>query len=210
MGSQAPSVCRHARGSALALPDASPVLFAALGRAAKGAGWAAGADPLVIDLDGDGIETVAIDMGRVWFDLDGDRFAGRTGWLEPVLSGAEGGNGRIDGISEMFGDRFQGGYAELAQYDSAGDGRITSADAIRADLQVWQDRNQNGVTDAGELSSLDALGIVSLSLASTPIGTTTPQGTQLIAGEVTFASGRVSGMLTQAENDNQLPGEMAA
>jgi len=79
--------------------------------------------------------------------------------------------------------------------DGDGDGRITSADVIWADLKVWQDRNQNGVTDAGELSSLDALGIVSLSLASTPIGTTTPQGTQLIAGgEVTFASGRVSRM----------------
>jgi hypothetical protein len=50
------------------------------------------------------------------------------------------GNGRIDDISEMFGDRFQGGYAELAGYDSNHDGKISLGDLIWSELKVWQDR----------------------------------------------------------------------
>ena len=43
-------------------------------------------DPLVLELDGDGIETSALGtQGRdsdVYFDHDGDFFAERTGWLD--------------------------------------------------------------------------------------------------------------------------------
>ena len=39
-------------------------------------------DPLVIDLDGDGIETAEIATGEVYFDVDGDLFAERSCWLK--------------------------------------------------------------------------------------------------------------------------------
>jgi hypothetical protein len=42
-----------------------------------------------------------------------------------------------------------------------------------ADLRVWRDLNGNGVSEAGELQSLTAAGIASISLASTHL--TTPQ-----------------------------------
>ena len=44
--------------------------------------WSPVDDPLVIDLDGDGIETVAIGRSKTYFDVDGDLFAERTGWLK--------------------------------------------------------------------------------------------------------------------------------
>ena len=38
-------------------------------------------DPLVVDLDGDGIETIGLDSSNAMFDLDGDGFREKTGWI---------------------------------------------------------------------------------------------------------------------------------
>jgi hypothetical protein len=60
-----------------------------------------------------------------------------------------------------------------------------------AELKVWQDKNADGVTDAGELKTLDQLGIVTLDLGATAIDITTLQGARLTAfGDATFADGR--------------------
>lgn len=48
----------------------------------------------------------------------------------------------------MFGNRFEGGFAELAELDGNGDGVIDAADARFAELRVWQDRNLDGVSQA--------------------------------------------------------------
>ena len=66
----------------MALVDQALTLSAAATRFAKGNRWAESEDPLVIDLDGDGIETVGIATSQVYFDIDGDLFAERTGWLK--------------------------------------------------------------------------------------------------------------------------------
>lgn len=173
-------------------------LAAATARVSKALGWASGTDPLILDLDGDGIETINIDEADVWFDLDNDLFGERTGWL----SGDDGflvrdlnKNGQIDGIAEMFGGPGQSGVAMLAAFDDNGDGRIDAADAIRSELRVWRDFDGDGVTDAGELLTLDALNIVTLNLATTNLNVTTPQGTLLErSAEITFANGSVSRM----------------
>jgi len=181
---------------------------AAIGRAAKAAKWSSGGDPLVIDLDGDGIETISLDASRTYFDVDGDLFRERTGWLkgdDGFLVLDANGNGRVDDISEMFGNRFQGGYDELAAYDSNGDGKITMADAVWASLQVWQDKNRDGVTQDGELKTLDQLGITELSLIRNRLSATTSAGGNLQAdSSVTFADGRVSTTFCKekASNDN--------
>ncbi len=170
----------------------------AIQSAAKTAKWIAGGDPLVIDLAGNGIETTTLDGSNVYFNLDGGKFTSRTGWL----SGTDGflvldknHNGKIDDIHEMFGSRDQGGYADLAQYDSNQDGVIDANDAIWSQLQIWQDLNGDGVTEDGELKSMAEEGLTSLSLTNTPLDVTTPQGTQLPSvGQVTFADGRTSHM----------------
>jgi hypothetical protein len=118
---------------------------------AKDNGWLAEGDPLVIDLDGDGIETISLGDSRAYFDVDGDLFREKTGWLkgdDGFLVLDANANGRIDDISEMFGNRFQGGYAELAAYDTNHDGKISVADLIWSELKVWQDKDRDGETDA--------------------------------------------------------------
>ena len=203
-----------AKYGGMALVDQALTLSAAAIRLEKSLHWAEGLDPLVIDLDGDGLETTEIATSQAYFDIDGDLFAERMGWLtgdDGFLVRDLNGNARIDNISEMFGGVGQSGFAHLAELDSNGDGKITSADLLWGELKVWQDYNRNGVTDDGELKTLDELGIVSIDLGATPIDIRT-SGAQLTAfGEVTFASGAVRHMydatLASNNTDTKYAGE---
>ena len=124
--------------------------------------------PLVLDLDGDGIELTNVDNG-VLFDYDVDGDVEQTAWVESddgFLVIDNNGDGIINDRSEMFGDLFgfADGFAHLSSFDSNNDNAITSSDDQWADLQVWRDLNQDGITDEGELYGLDDLGITSIDL----------------------------------------------
>jgi hypothetical protein len=169
------------------------VVLSAAGRyLEKFAEWVDEGDPLILDLDGDGIETAMIGAG-LRFDHDVNLFAEETGWLGGddgflVLDGN--GNGRVDDGSEFFGGAGLTGAAELAQFDSNGDGIINAADIIWNDLQVWRDADEDAVTDEGELLSLGDLGITAINLAVSAVNARTPQGTALLdKGAFTWASG---------------------
>ena len=53
---------------------------------------------------------------------------------------------------------------------------VDGNDASFSDLQVWQDANENALTDAGELLSLDAAGVASLDTGYTNVFSTDAQG----------------------------------
>ncbi|QRR33346.1 hypothetical protein JNX00_17100 [Hydrogenophaga sp. YM1] len=144
-------------------------------------------DPLVLDLDGDGLELSAA-SGNVLFDHNADGIKTGTGWARPddgFLVRDLNGNGSIDSGRELFGvDTVKSngqlasqGFDALADLDSNGDGQITSADTAWGQLQVWRDANQDGISQAGELSGLDALGITRLGLNGSAMG---PQAGQTI------------------------------
>ena len=81
-------------------------------------------------------------------------------------------DGLINTGAELFGSSTaltQGGLAKdgwqaLAQYDLNTDGLIDAKDAVFKDLQVWVDANSNGVSEAGELTSLADVGVLSIDL----------------------------------------------
>ncbi len=128
--------------------------------------------PLVLDLDGDGIELLSKEDG-VLFDIDLDGVADQTAWAasdDGLLALDRNGDGVINDRSELFGDTdgFSDGFANLASYDSNGDGVIDANDEIYDSLVVWQDLNSDGVSDEGEMLTLAQLNIVSISLNSTP------------------------------------------
>lgn len=141
--------------------------------------WQPPRDPLVLDLDGDGIDAVGIaGNSPILFDHDADGVRTGTGWIKPddgfvVLD--RDGNGLIDSGRELFGDetllangsKAPNGYAALAQHDSNGDGRIDSADAVYGQLRIWQDANQDGISQTGELHHLAELGIASIGVQGT-------------------------------------------
>ena len=130
-------------------------------------------DPLVVDLNGDGVQLISVTQSKVNFDFDGDGFRERTGWVsaqDGLLVRDLNGNGRIESLQELIGTATQDAYSVLRGMDGNADGQITAADAVWSTLKVWQDANSNGVTDAGELKTLAELGITEFNLGGTSVG----------------------------------------
>ncbi|MFH2046816.1 MAG: hypothetical protein ABIK92_16925, partial [Pseudomonadota bacterium] len=143
-------------------------------------------DPLIVDLDGDGIETIGLKAGA-YFDHDVNGFSEQTGWAardDGLLVRDINGNGTIDNGKELFGDqtilkngqKATNGFAALADLDSNADGKIDANDATFSQLRVWQDVNGDGLSASDELHTLEELGIQSINLNSTPTGEIDPEG----------------------------------
>ena len=142
-------------------------------------------DPLILDLDGDGIETISVKDG-VNFDFDNNGFAEKTGWVgkdDGLLVRDINRNGQIDNGGELFGDltvadgfEAANGFEALKYFDTNGDNIINHLDEIYSELRVWQDANQNGKVDAGELHSLEELGIAGFDLNYENINETDASG----------------------------------
>jgi hypothetical protein len=85
-------------------------------------------------------------------------------------------------------------------FDSNHDGKFSATDAKFAEFKLWQDVNQNGVSDAGEVRSLAEWGIADINLSSdgvvrtptagvTEAGRTTAtatDGTQVLVSDAGF------------------------
>src|SRR5262249_1787584 len=130
-------------------------------------------DPLILDLNGDGIHLSSLASSTVHFDFGADGFAEKTGWVsadDGILVFDRNENGLVDGVSELFGSATKDGFSVLETLDTNGDGQIDGDDADFARLRVWQDLNQNGVVDAGEMQTLTDAGIDSISVATTHVG----------------------------------------
>lgn len=172
-------------GGRRALSFAHPIQAGQCGSRSRA--WADYNSPLVLDLSGTG----TYDLINVWdgkkrvaFDIEGKGEMIRTGWAGPkagLLVLDVNGNGKIDNGSELFGEfsasltpvekgsvtNFKNGFQALAQYDANEDGQIDDKDPIFARLQVWVDKNSDGVAQQGELLSMAEAKIKALSLAYT-------------------------------------------
>ncbi|MCA3033073.1 MAG: hypothetical protein ING21_08410 [Burkholderiales bacterium] len=175
-----------------------------------GAGGGAGAggttpprrDPLVLDLDGDGIETTSTRDGTViLFDHDADGVKTGTGWVKPddgwlVLD--RNGNGTIDSGRELFGvDTLKSngqlatdGFDALKDLDANQDGKIDATDSVFASLRIWRDLNQDGISQANELTTLAANSITGIGVNSSAVRTDLGNGNvQTAAGSFTRSNG---------------------
>ena len=149
-------------------------------------------DPLIIDLNGDDVHTTSVANG-VHFDLDNNGFAEQTAWIDNIdgfLVYNRDNDPRITNGSELFSDqvifpdgtRSKDGFDVLRHFntytddekDPDNDGWITKLDAEYDKLQVWIDKNHDGITwvpaegqeddpELKELYTLDELGITSIS-----------------------------------------------
>lgn len=135
-------------------------------------------DPLTLDLDGNGIETLASNGHKgALFDHDKNGIRTATGWVgkdDGFLVYDRNGDGVVNDGGELFGDntllkngeRATNGYQALADLDDNGDGKVDAADSAFAKLRVWRDLNQDGISQQGELLTLDEARVKALNLTN--------------------------------------------
>ncbi|PUE30396.1 hypothetical protein B9Z39_02470 [Limnohabitans sp. JirII-29] len=138
--------------------------------------------PLVLDLDGDGVETTTSSKTGVHFDLDKSGFAEQAGWVgkdDGLLVRDLNGDGKITHGGELFGNhtvlksgsQVANGFEALKDLDDNNDGKVDANDSAYASLRVWKDLNSDGVTEDGELITLEQAGVQSLNVRYTDQGT---------------------------------------
>jgi len=165
---------------------AAALVFAAMSVFLLFRGEDAPSAPLVLDLDGDGIELRNPGRSRVYFDIDYDGYAERIGWAsagDGVLVVDGNGNGVVDDIAELLAtndwkladahgaaqvDRLASGFNMLRAWDDNGDGVIDESDAAFGRILVWRDGNDDGSSQPDELRTLAQVGVAFLRTASTP------------------------------------------
>ncbi len=170
-------------------------------------------DPLILDLDGDGIEITPLSSG-VMFDTNGDTIKTATAWAgadDGILVWDRNGNGIIDSGAEIFGDEMLlsngrkagNGFDALAQLNSHPDFNFDAQDDFYSEVRVWRDLNQDGISQANELQTLAASGIASIKLNSSVSGTV--YGDSVMVLESTFTrtdgSSGQAGSFLFAQND---------
>lgn len=142
--------------------------------------------PVILDLDGDGVDVTPRDSSFAQFDLDGDGFDEQTAWVgqgDGILVLNDISNDLPSGI--VIADRGEVAFSQtpdqtdleaLAAYDTNSNGTIDAGDARWADFKIWIDRNGDGYSDSdypetagtneNEIYTLSELGIVNIGRTS--------------------------------------------
>ncbi len=150
--------------------------------------------PLVFDIDGDGVETLNIDDTNIYFNTQNTDFSTKTGWIssdDAFLAIDKDGDGKITRQDELFGNEKTSGFDILKNYDSNGDGIIDANDTQFSNLRLWQDANENGITDEGELKTLAQAGIKSIKLNPSELNSEQNQNTVTGVSSFTKSDGKV-------------------
>lgn len=136
-----------------------------------------GLPPIVFDLDGGGIALTSRLASNIQFDADDDGVAQRIGWFaagEGVLALDRNGDGTIGSGSEIsFAQDLEGARTDLEglrAFDSNENGFFDETDARFADFRIWQDANQDGVSQAAELQTLAHWNVRAVNLTPTLTG----------------------------------------
>ncbi len=149
--------------------------------------------PIILDLDGDGLELVALEDSSAFYDINGDGYRERMAWASPddgFLAYDKDGDGTISAHDELsFVSYVEGARTDLEglrHFDTNGDGQLDAGDDEWSKFRVWQDLDSDGESDSGELHTLDEAGIQSISLTSDGVERT-------VEGNTVFGEGSYAG-----------------
>ncbi|WP_420547169.1 Ig-like domain-containing protein [Curvivirga sp.] len=145
----------------------------------KATGGRMGYKPVALDLNDDGdIQLIDHNDSNVYFDHDGDGQKENLGWIGPddgFLVIDLDGDGTVNSPEELaFSLSTEEDDTDLealeAVYDVNGDGMLDASDTPDfAKFRIWQDLDQDGETDDGELKTLGEWGITSIDLTRTEV-----------------------------------------
>jgi hypothetical protein len=154
--------------------------WAELGYEEEGGWWEQSNDcPLILDLNGDGIQTTNLFDSVSFFDPEGNGTLNRGGWTradtEEAFVWVDLDGDKYVKHGELLGTAFplpdgttaRNGFKVLQVYDRPenggnGDGLMTKRDALFGKLLLWVDRNHDGRSDRSEVSKVKQSGIVSI------------------------------------------------
>lgn len=128
--------------------------------------------PILIDLDGDGIDIVPLNKSTTYFDYNGDGAVGHTAWIGPgdgLLVYDEDLSGTVNRAREFVFTLWSYGtvrdmWAARVAFDTNKDGVLSSSDAEFDKFRIWVDADMDAATDPGELKTLAQLGLSSIPL----------------------------------------------
>jgi VCBS repeat-containing protein len=128
--------------------------------------------PIVLDLDGDGAEFSNISDNSVLFDVDNDGLLERTSWVsadDALLVYDYDNDHDITKTDEIsFTGYLEGANTDLEglnHFDSNEDGVLNAGDEEFEKFKTWQDKDQDGDVDDGELFTLGDMGIIEINLS---------------------------------------------
>jgi hypothetical protein len=154
---------------------------------------------VVLDLDGNGIDIVPRNISSAFFNMDGGPVREQTAWvgkgdgLLAIDLGADGSSapdGVIDQTKEIaFAAWAPGATSDMAAlrqvFDTNHNGWLDPGDAQWSSFRVWQDANEDGISQPGEVKTLGQLGITGINLMPTGPGQQLPDGS-MIQGTSTY------------------------
>ncbi|UVS88566.1 S-layer family protein (plasmid) [Burkholderia glumae] len=126
-------------------------------------------DPIILNLNGDKVQTTALEGSTTYFDMENEGEKNQTAWGTTGEGYLVYDPEDVDNAAVVTKDaQLVGGFGALQtmaqQFDGTGHGDLTVADALWANLKVWVDKTGSGNFQSGQLMSLDQLGITSIDL----------------------------------------------
>ncbi len=147
--------------------------------------------PIVIDLGNDGLDLVNPSQSPFEYRSENALEPARYGWVganDGLLAFDQNHDGTINSLNEIsYTGYLEGAKTDLeglAAFDSNHDGVVNASDAKWSDFGVFQDKNQNGVCDAGEFISLAEANITQIDLQRTG-------ESKVVAGNIVFGDATV-------------------
>lgn len=124
--------------------------------------------PVILDLDGDGVELLKPNKSNVKFDVDGDGKLDELGWVksdDAFLVIDRNNNGIVDDLFEIsFIFDKPGARTDLEGlqgFDTNGDLVLNRDDKAYNSFLLWRDVNQDGLSSPDELLSIEQSGVTS-------------------------------------------------
>jgi hypothetical protein len=183
--------------------------------------------PVVLDLNRDG----DLSYSQTLMDVNNDGQLDQTAWAA-AQDGVLVWDKYLDGAvhdNSQFAFAQYAGFADAtdlqglaAAFDSNADGLFSNLDALYSQFAVWQDLDQDGMSDEGEVRSLADWGIAAINLVSDDVvqapavgvqeaGRSTAQmddGSEMVVADAAFAYAAVpqldlAGFVAQAQTDTK-------